>query len=196
MYEATNVLEAAPGAFIRDPDPHATATKKFQKALEDLQKHQVELPLILTPELEPLDPPNHCHFGRTFEDVEPPTPELIALFKADKKIDQAKGKADLGLIPLRALFGASRVFSYGAKKYAEGNFYEAFLEDGAGRRYISALLRHCSEMQEPNGLHTPSSLAERDEESGLPHIDHAICGLLMLRSIMTKDGALPVDPGV
>jgi hypothetical protein len=115
--------------------------------------------------------------------------------KADKKIDQAAKKADLGLIPLKALYGAARVFTYGSKKYAEGNFYEAMLADGAGRRYISALLRHCSEMQLSNGLHTPSSLVELDEESGLPHIDHAICGLLMLRSILAKDGALPVDPG-
>lgn len=162
MYEATNVIEAGPGAFVRDRDPHDTAEKRFRKALDDLEK--VGVP--------------------------------IERAKADLKINQAAKKADLGLIPLKALFGAARVFSYGAKKYAEGNFYEAFLEDGAGRRYISALLRHGAEMQEPNGLHTPSSLAERDEESGLPHIDHAICGLLMLRSIMTKCGALPADPGV
>lgn len=34
-----------------------------------------------------------------------------------------------------------------------------------------------------------------DAESGLPHIDHAIAGLVMLRARMCKAGALPADPG-
>lgn len=114
----------------------------------------------------------------------------------DQKIKQAASKVPLGLVPKRALVGAARVFGYGARKYAPGNYYSATLADGAGERYISAALRHLSEMQEPNGLHTTESLASADPESGLPHIDHLLCGLMMLRSIMVKSGALPVDPGV
>jgi hypothetical protein len=49
-------------------------------------------------------------------------------------------------------------------------------------------------MQDPSGLWTPESLAARDDESGWPHIDHAICGLIMLRGIMVKSGALAADP--
>lgn len=113
----------------------------------------------------------------------------------DQKIKSASGKAPLGLIPARALVGPARVYGYGAKKYAAGNYYNATLADGAGARYVSAALRHLGDMQEPNGLHTAESLAALDPESGLPHIDHAICGLLMLRAIMTKCGALPADPG-
>lgn len=113
----------------------------------------------------------------------------------DGKISQAAAKPDLALIPKQALVGVARVFSYGAKKYAPGNFHQANLEDGAGRRYLSAYERHAMAMQLPNGLHTYVTLAALDEESGLPHIDHAICSLLMLRSIITKCGALPVDPG-
>jgi hypothetical protein len=114
---------------------------------------------------------------------------------SDQKIKAASEKAPLGMVPAQALVGPSRVYGYGAKKYAPGNYYNATLEDGAGQRYVSAALRHLSAMQQPNGLHTPESLAARDEESGLPHLDHTICGLLMLRTIMTKCGALPVDPG-
>jgi hypothetical protein len=115
---------------------------------------------------------------------------------SDQKITAAANKAPLGLIPQVALVGAARVFGYGARKYAPGNFYNASLADGAGQRYVSAALRHLATMQDPNGLHTPESLATLDPESGLPHIDHVLCGLMMLRLIMMKDGALPMDPGV
>ena len=113
----------------------------------------------------------------------------------DQKIKSASRKTPLGLIPVKALYGAARVFEYGARKYQPGNFFEAFLNDGAGPRYIDAALRHLGEMQEPNGMHTDASLAELDPESGLPHIDHAICGLIMLRTIMVKSEALRYDPG-
>jgi Domain of unknown function (DUF5664) len=113
----------------------------------------------------------------------------------DQKIKTAAGKAPLSLIPLATLQGPARVKGYGAKKYKAGNYYEANLSDGAGARYVGGALRHLAEMQLPNGLHTPESLASLDSESGLPHIDHAICGLLMLRTIMIKNNALPADPG-
>jgi hypothetical protein len=110
----------------------------------------------------------------------------------DMKIDQASGKPPLFLIPLWLLIGLARVIAYGVRKYALGNWYSADLEDGAGERYLSAALRHMSEMQLPGGEPDLSAL---DEESGLPHIDHAICSLVMLRGIAVKGGVLPRDPG-
>lgn len=115
---------------------------------------------------------------------------------SDQKIKTALAKALFGLIPMRALTGVARVFAYGARKYLPGNYHSATLDDGAGQRYVSAAQRHLAEMQLPNGLHTPESLAALDPESGLPHIDHVICGMIMLRSIMVKCGALAEDPGV
>lgn len=114
----------------------------------------------------------------------------------DEKIKTAAGKAPLALVPAQSLVGPARVYGYGSRKYSAGNFWNADLSDGAGARYVGAALRHLSEMQLPNGLHSPESLATLDEESGLPHLDHVLCGLMMLRSIMVKCGALPVDPGV
>lgn len=125
----------------------------------------------------------------TMEPVRTPT-------TGDAKIGQAEKKPPLALIAASCLTGASRVKGYGAKKYQPGNWHKAALADGAGARYISALLRHVGSMQEPNGLHTAASLAALDEESGLPHIDHAICGLLMLRGILIKEKALAEDPGI
>lgn len=114
----------------------------------------------------------------------------------DGKIAQADKKPALDMIPLRALMGASRVLRYGAKKYGhQGNFIKATVEDGAGGRYLGAAMRHQSACQNLDGTYTAESLAARDEESGLPHLDHLICGLLMLRSILVKGGVLPEDPG-
>lgn len=112
----------------------------------------------------------------------------------DEKIKAASGKPPLGLIPTEALIGPSRVFAYGAAKYAPGNFYQASIDDGAGERYVSAALRHLGAMQEANGLHSYYSLICGDRESGLPHLDHAIASLLMLRVIMIKAG-MDLDPG-
>lgn len=113
----------------------------------------------------------------------------------DLKIKSAAGKPPLAIVPKRAFMGAARVFEYGAKKYAPGNFYVAQLEDGAIERYMSAAERHAEGMQNPDGTWSRESAAARDEESGLPHLDHMICGLLMLRSILVKEGALEADPG-
>lgn len=100
----------------------------------------------------------------------------------------------MNLIPLRALKGAARVFGYGAKKYKPGNFLEADDKE-IGNRYIGAALRHLSDSQDPNGLYTYESLAELDAESGLPEIDHIICGLIMLRGLLIKHEILAEDPG-
>jgi hypothetical protein len=115
---------------------------------------------------------------------------------ADSKITAAAGKIPLELIPFGAMKGPSRVFGYGKNKHGHGNFHNAHLNDGAADRYIGGLLRHIAEMQEANGKFTAKSIVHLDDESGLPDIDHAICGLLMLRAIMVKSGVLSEDPGV
>jgi hypothetical protein len=114
----------------------------------------------------------------------------------DFKVQAAEKKVPLALLPLRALFGMARVFGYGAKKYAPGNFLKATLADGAAQRYHSAMLRHLAEIQEPDGTWSRESLAVLDGESGLPHLDHLICGMVMLRAILVKEGVLPADPGI
>lgn len=113
----------------------------------------------------------------------------------DSKIAAAALKPPLNLIAMRALIGPSRVKDFGKKKHGHGNFYKATFDDGAPDRYFGGILRHYAAIQEPDGRFTRESLAKRDDESGLPEIDHLICGLLMLRQILTKEGVLPEDPG-
>lgn len=113
----------------------------------------------------------------------------------DGKIAQAAQKVRYAIIPMQATKGLARVFAYGAKKYQPGNWYQATLSDGAAERYHSAIDRHTEAMQEPNGLWTAESLSALDDESGLPHIDHMLASLVMLRGILIKEGVLPADPG-
>lgn len=114
---------------------------------------------------------------------------------SDQKIKTAAGKVPLNLIPLRACKGASRVFQHGGVKYVLGNFLTAEDTDVANR-YVGAFFRHIADTQGLDGLFDVSAMGKLDDESGLPEIDHALCGLIMLRAILTKRGILPEDPGM
>jgi hypothetical protein len=113
----------------------------------------------------------------------------------DSKIATAAGKAPLHLLPLRWLVGLARVFEFGSKKHGRENYYASDNDPDECERYMGAVLRHVSAMQTPGGSYTPTSCATPDGESGIPHLDHAIAGLVMLRARMCKAGALEVDPG-
>lgn len=112
----------------------------------------------------------------------------------DGKIATAKQKAPLHRLPLRWLIGLARVFQYGARKYGRENYYASADDPESCERYMGGVLRHLSEMQTPCGSYTQESCVALDAESGLPHIDHAIAGLVMLRARMCKAGSLPTDP--
>lgn len=106
----------------------------------------------------------------------------------------SKQKVPLTLLPLHALVGPARVAAYGARGYAPGNYIEQPL-DTALAAYDSGRLRHHIACTPLNGVVTAQSYAALDEESDLPHIDHEIMNLLILRTLMIRDGVLPEDPG-
>lgn len=112
----------------------------------------------------------------------------------DLKVETAKSKPPLQLIPLHALVGLARVIEYGAVKYAPGNWINN-PGDGAPALYVGACLRHLAEMQDHGGTHSIAAAVYRDAESGLPHIDHAIASLVMLREILTVHRKMESDPG-
>jgi hypothetical protein len=116
------------------------------------------------------------------------------MMSADLKISAAKHKAPLHLIPLHALIGLARVIEYGAVKYNPGNWVNNPGDD-AHALYVGACLRHLKDMQEAGGLRTRAGAVVLDAESCLPHLDHAIASLVMLREILTINGDLPADPG-
>lgn len=114
----------------------------------------------------------------------------------DNKIATAAGKPPLHWLPLRWLTGLARVFEFGAAKHGRENYYTSDSDPETCERYIGGVLRHLSAMQTPGGSYTPSSCAALDAESQLPHLHHAIAGLVMLAARLGKDGAMPADPRV
>jgi len=85
------------------------------------------------------------------------------------KFDQ--GKAPLHLIPPEVLMSMAQVLGFGAAKYGENNWRDDVNNTTYGRTY-SSLQRH---------LNSFWSGEDFDPESGLPHIDHALTQLLILK---------------
>jgi hypothetical protein len=79
------------------------------------------------------------------------------------KFDTDKSRFDL--IPPTAERLLADVLTFGAKKYAPGNW--AKVENGK-ERYIAAALRH---------INAHRSGEWNDDETGLPHLSHAMCCL-------------------
>lgn len=77
------------------------------------------------------------------------------------------GKVRLDLIPLSALQDCARVFDYGRQKYAAWNWAKGM--DWSVP--YGCLLRHMAAWFDGE---------ENDPESGLPHLGHAMCNLVML----------------
>lgn len=81
------------------------------------------------------------------------------------KFDTEKPRMDL--VPAGAVIETAKVFTFGAKKYAAHNWRKGF-EYG---RLIASLERHIAAFKEGEDL---------DPESGLPHMAHASCCVMML----------------
>ncbi len=95
---------------------------------------------------------------------------------AGLKHDQGKTRFDL--YPLEAYEGCAKVLTFGANKYTPEGWRTV---PDAKNRYYAALIRHLNaqKMYTDNG---GKGLA-LDDESGLPHLDHAQCCLVFLREL-------------
>lgn len=78
-----------------------------------------------------------------------------------------EGKPAFELIPGLALEDCARVFDYGRKKYAAWNWAKGM----SWMVVFGCLLRH---------LYAWARGEDNDPESGLPHLGHAMCNLVML----------------
>lgn len=74
------------------------------------------------------------------------------------------------LVPSFALEQVAKVFTFGAKKYADENY----LKGTNWRRYIGAALRH---------LHAFARDEDADPETGCSHLAHLACCALMLMEL-------------
>lgn len=87
-----------------------------------------------------------------------------------KKDSDILKKPPLAYVPLRALWETGKVMGLGAEKYTPYNW-------AGGIRYtrlISAAMRHIVQFACGDDL---------DEETGISHIIHAICSLMMLHEM-------------
>ncbi|MEX1058763.1 MAG: dATP/dGTP diphosphohydrolase domain-containing protein, partial [Natronospirillum sp.] len=77
-------------------------------------------------------------------------------------------KARMELIPPKAEMLLAEVLTFGAEKYGAENWR---LVDEQERRYMAAAMRHINAHRQGEVL---------DQESGLPHLVHAMCCLAFL----------------
>ena len=102
------------------------------------------------------------------------------------KYDQGKVRMSLVTGQFRpALIGVAKVLTFGASKYPHpetGDRSWKLVPNGL-ERYLDAFERHMNEVyREVEGM----EYEEIDSESGLPHIDHAICDLLFIRELLEE----------
>lgn len=83
------------------------------------------------------------------------------------------GKPATDLLPFDAIEDVARVLEYGRKKYSARNWELGM----AWGRLLGASLRH---------LFAWARGVEIDEESGLPHLAHASCSVLMLAALVKR----------
>jgi len=96
--------------------------------------------------------------------------------KVGLKYDQGKTRFDL--YPLGAYEGCAKVLTFGSEKYTPNGWRTV---SDPLNRYYAAMIRHQNAQKkftDEGGI----GLA-LDEESGLPHLDHAQCCLVFLREL-------------
>jgi len=85
------------------------------------------------------------------------------------------GKVQMGLLfngMPNAIAGTAEVLTFGAQKYAAHSWKNVKAD-----RYLDAFYRHMMKMHQGE---------THDEDSGLPHIDHALTNLMFIRELMTE----------
>lgn len=87
------------------------------------------------------------------------------------KFDAAKPRMEL--LPTAPLVGIAEVLTFGAKKYEDHNWRHGFEYS----RLIGAAYRHLSSFNDGE---------DTDPESGLSHVDHALCCLTFLSEQIKK----------
>jgi len=98
----------------------------------------------------------------------------------DQTMKMDGGKLMMELIPTTATESIARVLTYGAMKYKPNGWKEV-----EPVRYIGALMRHFEAFREdPYG---------RDEESGLLHIEHALCNIVFLNHFIHSEEGIEYD---
>lgn len=123
-----------------------------------------------------------------------------------------RDRPKLSILPYNGQVHAAGAVTYGADKYARGNYFgpppakvdpvDRFLEYlDAAQRHIGKIAQAINVAKGTGGDQRAACALPDDEASGgfpasnLPHIAHAIAGLMIAVECGITDGLLPVDPG-
>ena len=93
--------------------------------------------------------------------------QRLEKLKSDVGVKLDAGKPMMGLLPSAAITEVAKVLTFGASKYTAHNWRGGFKYS----RLYDASLRH---------MHAYIDGEDKDPESGLSHLSHATCCLLML----------------
>lgn len=139
-------------------------------------------------------PPKYLH-KKAEEDAEE------GIIKRRQDLKPRGTKPQVQMHPVAAMYWGARVFEYGAKKYARGNFRLPVEGESPWIKtseYIRAAIGHllqASEQIERFLVGLDSEGLAIDEESKLPHLAHALCSVEMAITAGTDGGIFPRDPG-
>ena len=86
---------------------------------------------------------------------------------------EIKGKEKLRLIPRKAMVAGARVREYGIDKYNGDNYQQV-----PAIEFVDATLRHIYKYLEGQQI---------DPESGLPHLHHALCSMMLAVAVLKDD---------
>jgi hypothetical protein len=85
----------------------------------------------------------------------------------EESAKQTAGKKRFSLLSVDALEGIMAIREYGSKKYKDPESWKTVSAD----KYLDAAMRHLLRIMQGEKI---------DLESGLPHIDHALCNLMFI----------------
>lgn len=91
----------------------------------------------------------------------------------DQSVKYDAGKDRWSLLPMASIRQVVKVLTYGAAKYQDEGWRKV-----EPARYLDALYRH---------LYEWGMGRTHDEESGLPHLAHALCNLVFLFELTGGD---------
>jgi hypothetical protein len=109
------------------------------------------------------------------KEYRPTTPrQLLENSPADEGKKYDRGKVRLELVPPDAIAAMGRVLTFGAEKYGAWNWTKGM----AWSRIYGAVQRHLTAWYAGAGA---------DDETGLSHLDHALCCLAFLATYEARD---------
>ena len=91
---------------------------------------------------------------------------MIEVNMPNQEAKKDAGKPEIGLVPMQFVIDVAKIRSYGNKKYKSPDNWKTV----EWSRYWDAMMRHLIAAQESD-----DPLHALDEESGLPHLSHALC---------------------